>query len=185
MTIDVTAVNDAPQGADNSVNTLEDTAYIFVAADFGLTDPNDSPGQHCWRYKYHDSCPAPAALPDNGVAVQRGSVCHRWPTSPPASSCSPRLPMPTARVMQTSPSRCKTTGVPPTVAWTSIPRPHTMTINVASVNDAPTGTNNTVTTNEDTAYTFGTAELGRHRSQRHPGQQSSAAVTYPTWPRAV
>ena len=35
-----------------------------------------------------------------------------------------------------------------------------LTINVANVNDAPAGTNNAVTTNEDTAYTFTTADFG-------------------------
>ena len=37
------------------------------------------------------------------------------------------------------------------------PSPRTMTMNVTSVNDAPVGTNNTVTTLEDTAYTLSTA----------------------------
>ena len=43
MTINVTAVNDAPAGTDNTVTADEDTAYIFAAADFGFTDPNDTP----------------------------------------------------------------------------------------------------------------------------------------------
>ena len=36
---------------------------------------------------------------------------------------------------------------------------NTMTVNVTAVNDAPTGTNNTVTTNEDTQYTFTAANF--------------------------
>ena len=43
MTVNVTAVNDAPAGTNNTVTTLEDTAYTFTAADFGFTDPNDTP----------------------------------------------------------------------------------------------------------------------------------------------
>src|SRR5258707_1862101 len=39
----VTSVNDAPSGANNTVTTNEDTAYTFTAADFGFSDPNDSP----------------------------------------------------------------------------------------------------------------------------------------------
>ena len=38
MTVNVTAVNDAPTGANNTVTTLEDTAYTFAAADFGFSD---------------------------------------------------------------------------------------------------------------------------------------------------
>src|SRR5207249_3078618 len=43
MTVNVTSVNDAPAGTDNTVSTSEDTAYTFTTADFGFTDPNDSP----------------------------------------------------------------------------------------------------------------------------------------------
>ena len=39
----MTSVNDAPSGADKTITMLEDTAYTFSAADFGFTDPNDSP----------------------------------------------------------------------------------------------------------------------------------------------
>ena len=43
MTIDVTAVNDAPAGTNNTVTTLEDAPYIFATADFGFTDPPTRP----------------------------------------------------------------------------------------------------------------------------------------------
>lgn len=39
----VTSVNDAPVGTDKTVTINEDSAYIVTAADFGFTDPNDSP----------------------------------------------------------------------------------------------------------------------------------------------
>jgi len=35
----------------------------------------------------------------------------------------------------------------------------TVTVTINSVNDAPTGTNKTVTTNEDTQYTFTTTDF--------------------------
>ena len=38
MTVDVTPDNDAPTAADNTVVTLEDTAYVFTAADFNFSD---------------------------------------------------------------------------------------------------------------------------------------------------
>ena len=43
MTVNVTAVNDEPAGTDNTVTTNEDTAHTFAAAEFGFTDPNDTP----------------------------------------------------------------------------------------------------------------------------------------------
>ena len=36
-------MNDAPAGTNKTVTTLEDTAYTFASADFGFSDPNDSP----------------------------------------------------------------------------------------------------------------------------------------------
>ena len=38
MTVNVTAVNDAPTSADKAVRTLEDTEYTFSSADFPFTD---------------------------------------------------------------------------------------------------------------------------------------------------
>ncbi len=43
VSITVASVNDAPAGTDNSVTTNEDTDYTFTVADFGFTDPNDTP----------------------------------------------------------------------------------------------------------------------------------------------
>ena len=41
--VTVVAVSDAPQGADHTVGTAEDTAYTFVISDFGFGDAHDSP----------------------------------------------------------------------------------------------------------------------------------------------
>ncbi|HEX7970727.1 MAG TPA: DUF4347 domain-containing protein, partial [Thiobacillus sp.] len=38
MTLNVTAVNDAPTAASNTVTTAEDTAYVFSAANFNFSD---------------------------------------------------------------------------------------------------------------------------------------------------
>jgi hypothetical protein len=38
MTVDVTPVNDAPAGGDNTVTTNEDSSYVFAANEFGFSD---------------------------------------------------------------------------------------------------------------------------------------------------
>src|SRR5205823_377359 len=46
MTVNVTSLNDAPAGADKTVNiqaTPTSAAYTFAQADFGFTDTSDSP----------------------------------------------------------------------------------------------------------------------------------------------
>ena len=71
MTINVTSVNDAPAGTDKTVTTLEDTAYMFTAADFGFSDPNDSPA-NAWLAVKITTLPGAGTLTDNGVAVTAG-----------------------------------------------------------------------------------------------------------------
>src|SRR5438094_855045 len=73
MTINVTSVNDAPVGADTTVSTSEDTAYTFTAANFALTDPNDSPANNLLAVKITTLPSAGSGtLTDNGVAVSAG-----------------------------------------------------------------------------------------------------------------
>ena len=71
ITINVTSVNDAPAGTNKTVTTLEDTAYTFTAADFGFTDPSDSPANTLLAVKI-TTLPAAGTLTNNGVAVTAG-----------------------------------------------------------------------------------------------------------------
>src|SRR5204862_289422 len=43
LTFNVTSVNDAPAGTDNTITINEDIGRVLTAADFGFTDPNDNP----------------------------------------------------------------------------------------------------------------------------------------------
>src|SRR5258705_350830 len=71
MTINVTSVNDAPSGANNTVTTNEDTAYTFTAADFGFNHTNNSPTNALLAVK-NTTLPSEGTLSDNGVAVTLG-----------------------------------------------------------------------------------------------------------------
>src|SRR4029077_11993593 len=68
MTVNVTSVNDAPQGTPKTVTTLEDTAYVFTAADFGFGDPSDSPANALLAVEI-TTLPVTGTLTDNGVVV--------------------------------------------------------------------------------------------------------------------
>src|SRR5205814_661278 len=61
--------------------------------------------------------------------------------------------------------------------------PNTMTIAVANVNDAPAGTTNTVTTNEDTGRAFTAADFGFSDTNDTPAN-AFAAVTITALPAA-
>ncbi|MCI0683115.1 MAG: right-handed parallel beta-helix repeat-containing protein, partial [Gemmataceae bacterium] len=76
-TVDIGAVetavraNNPPAGTDKIVTTDEDTAYTFTAADFGFTDPNDSPADAFLAVKI-TTLPSDGVLKLNGVAVTAG-----------------------------------------------------------------------------------------------------------------
>ena len=71
VTIDVTSVNDAPTGTDNTVITLEDTAYTFQVADFGFSDVNDN---NNFANIIIDQLPLAGNLTVTGVAVTAGQT---------------------------------------------------------------------------------------------------------------
>lgn len=68
ITFNVTSVNDAPAGANKTVGVVKDTVYTFSIADFGYSDPNDSPGNGLQLVRIV-SLPALGALTNNNVAV--------------------------------------------------------------------------------------------------------------------
>ena len=156
--ITVNSVNDAPVGTNKTVTTNEDTAYTFATADFGFTDPSDSPANALTAVKI-STIPAAGSLTLSGVGVSVGqtvSVANitagNLKFTPAANANGAGYASFTFQVQDNGGTA--NGGVDLDVT------PRTMTVNVTAVNDAPVGTNKTVTTNEDTAYTFATADFG-------------------------
>jgi Bacterial Ig domain/Calx-beta domain len=145
----VNAANDPPAGTDNTVSTAEDTAYTFTAADFGFTDPNDSPPNTLLAVKI-TTLPGLGTLTNNNVAVNAGDFI------PVADINGGLLKFTPAADGNGSPYTTFTFQVQDNGGGTDLdPTPNTMTINVTAVNDAPV---NTVpgpqSTTEDTAKVF-------------------------------
>ena len=80
MTINVTSVNDAPIGTIATVTTLEDTAYTFTTADFGFTDPGDSPANNLLAVKI-TLLPTAGTLKDNPEPLSHSASLSRSQTS--------------------------------------------------------------------------------------------------------
>jgi hypothetical protein len=71
MTLNVSWVNQPPVGHDNTVSTQHDTPYVFAAADFGFSDPNNpTPGN--FLAVEITTLPITGTLTLNGVAVSAG-----------------------------------------------------------------------------------------------------------------
>src|SRR5207248_1153986 len=71
MTVNVTSVNDAPQGTTHTVTTLEDAAYTFTTSDLGFSDPGDNPTDALLAVEI-TMLPGNGTLTDDGVAVTAG-----------------------------------------------------------------------------------------------------------------
>jgi hypothetical protein len=158
MNIDVTPVNDAPQGPNNSVTTLEDAAYTFAAADFGFSDPVDSSANALLAVKV-TMLPGAGSLTDNGVAVSAGQFVSvtdinsgKLIFTPGANANGSSYASFTFQVQDNGGTVNGGVDLDPSAG--------TMTIDVTAVDDAPAGTNSTVTTLEDTSYTFSAVDFG-------------------------
>ncbi|MGL4637889.1 MAG: Ig-like domain-containing protein [Beijerinckiaceae bacterium] len=69
----VQSVNDAPEGTDKTISLAEDGTYTFTAADFGFTDPNDTPA-NTFHQLVIKSLPANGTLRLSGTAVANGDI---------------------------------------------------------------------------------------------------------------
>ena len=181
LTVDVTSINDAPAGTDNTVTTLEDTQYTFAAVDFGFTDPNDSPADALAAVRI-TTVPGAGSLKLSGVAVTAGqsvSVANinagNLKFAPVANANGAAYTSFTFQVQDDG----GTAGGGVDLDASA----NTLSVDVTSVNDAPAGTDNTVTTGEDTQYTFAAADFGFTDPNDSPANALSA-VTITTVPGA-
>src|SRR5579862_8331962 len=159
MVINVTPVNDAPGGTDNAVATTVNQAYTFQAADFGFSDPNDTPANTLLAVEV-TTLPGSGTLSDNGAAVTAGQFISAADINAgqlvftPATNASGSASF-TFQVQDSGGTANGGVNLDPT--------PNTITVNVgvvAPINSAPSGNDNAVTTNEDQAYTFHAADFG-------------------------
>src|SRR5207249_3501992 len=158
LTINVTSVNDAPAGTNGSVTTDEDTQYVFDATDFGFTDPLDSPANSLLAVKV-TTLPGAGTLKDNNVAVTAGQFVSvadinggKLTFDPAANANGTGYASFTFQVQDNGGTAHSGVDLDQS--------PNTLTINVTSVNDAPAGTNGSVTTDEDTQYVFDATDFG-------------------------
>ena len=156
MTLAVTAVNDAPSGADKTVTILEDASYALAAADFGFTDALD--GNLLAAVKIA-TLPVNGSLKLNGVAVTAAQ-------SVSAADIAAGLLVYTPALNGNGTGHANFTfqvqdnGGTTNSGVDLDQSANTITFNVTSVNDAPSGADKTITSNEDAIYTLAAADFG-------------------------
>ncbi len=147
LTVDVTPVNDTPTAADNTVTTSEDTAYVFTAADFNFSDID---GDSLASVRI-SALATLGTLQLSGVDVILNQVISRADID--AGNLT-FVPVPDANGVGYA-----SFGFVVSDGALEASVPGTVTVNVTAVNDAPTALDNTVTTDEDTPYTFTAADF--------------------------
>jgi hypothetical protein len=158
ITIDVTPVNDAPAGANNTIVINEDTSRTLAVGDFGLTDPFDSPPNILVNVKV-TAAPLAGSLKDNGVTVVTGNLISRADLLANEVVYAPDQNA-NGSPYATFGFQVQDNGGTANGGINLDPSPNAMTINVTPVNDAPAGTNRTITINEDTSRTLLVGDFG-------------------------
>ncbi len=158
ITIDVGPVNNAPSGANKTIGILEDAPYTLLAVDFGFSDTNDSPADLLYAVKI-------TALPGAGTLRSNGATFVAGTFIPVADITGNKLTFTPAANASGSPHATFTFQVQDDGGTVSggvdlDQSANTFTINVTARNDAPSGTNKTVTTTEEVAYTLVQADFG-------------------------
>jgi VCBS repeat-containing protein len=181
VALTVTSANDAPVGTNNTVTTSEDTPYVFGAADFGFSDPNDTPANSLLAVKI-TNLPGAGSLINNGAAVVAGQSITLADITGGKLQFAPALNANGAGYASFT-FQVQDDGGTANGGADTDSTPRTMTIDVTPVNDAPAGANNTVITNEDTPYVFGAGDFGFSDPNDSPAN-TLAAVTITSLPTA-
>ena len=143
LTISVTDVNDsgvgnnAPSGNDGTAFAIEDTEYVFTTADFGFSDAGDDP-PHALDAVLMTSLPTAGSLRLDGVAVSAGQIVLA--TDIAANRLSFIAAAHANGIAYTSLQfQVRDDGGTADGGIDLDPTPNTLVIDVAAVNDEPTG----------------------------------------------
>ena len=142
----VTALNDAPTAADNTLTINEDGSHTFSASDFGFSDIDTGDTLSSITIK---TLPAAGSLTLNGSAVTANQVIT-------AADIPNLVFAPAANANGTNYANIGFTVSDGSLSSST----QTLGFNVTAVNDAPTAADNTLTINEDGSHTFSASDFG-------------------------
>ncbi|MHC5542532.1 Ig-like domain-containing protein, partial [Singulisphaera rosea] len=158
MYVTITSVNDAPVGIAKAVTILEDTTYTFTIADFGFSDPNDNPA-NAFGYIVVSNIPTTPGLTLAGAPLTNGQVITTYDLADGKLKFQPPANAAGGSYIKFS-FQVRDNGGTANGGVNTDPIPRSMYVTVTPVNDAPVGTSKTVTTLEDSSYTFGVNDFG-------------------------
>jgi hypothetical protein len=137
---------------------VENTAYIFKAADFGFTDPNDSPPNTLLAVKFV-LLPNAGTLTDNGIAVTVNQFVSAADIGAGKLHFTPNLNLVGGPFFLCK-FQVQDNGGTANGGVNLDPNPKVLDIGISKVNHAPVGTSGTVSSAKNTTYTFKTSDFG-------------------------
>ena len=140
IAVTVTNVNEAPAGADGTVTTAEDTAYVLKTTDFGFGDPDAAASLAAVRIT---GLPGAGTLTLNNVAVTLNQDIAVAQIAAGLLVFTPAANANGASYAQI--------GFAVSDGALLDPTPDTLTINVTAVNDAPVAGNDALVATQDQA----------------------------------
>ena len=151
ITVNVTGVNDPPVGASKVINLNEDGLHAFQASDFGFADPLDNPPN-----QFASLIILAAPAPNLGELRFQNVAQSTFPLTISAGQINQLSFVPSSDVSGNASFsfRVQDSGGTANGGSDTSVAPATITLSIASVNDAPNGANSTVTTLEDQPKTF-------------------------------
>ena len=169
ITLNVTAVNDPPTAADNTVATAEDTPYTFTAGDFNFSDADT--GDALASVKI-------VSLPTAGTLALDSATVTTNRSVPKADIDGGRLRFTPAA--NASGNAYASFAFKVNDGTEDSAANYNMTINVTAANDPPTAADKTVTTAEDNAYTFTAGDFNFSDADTGDALASVKIVSLPT-----
>ncbi|MFM8332888.1 MAG: hypothetical protein ACKN9T_14485, partial [Candidatus Methylumidiphilus sp.] len=148
------AFNHAPAGTDKTVAAVGGNVYTITAADFGFTDPGDTPAHTLLAVKI-TTLPGAGLLKLNGVAVTAGQLVSATDIAANKLTFTPAASGGASFTFQV-----RDNGGTPNGGVDLDPTANRLTFSAVPINDAPTGADKLITALEDTAYTLQTADFG-------------------------
>ena len=166
MTFNVSAINDAPLAANNTLTLDEDASHTFTASEFGFSDVDTDNSLQSIKI---NSLPAAGTLTLSGSTVSANQVIN-------TADIANLVFTPVANANGASYASFQFSVNDGTVDSS----PSTITFDVTAVNDAPVASDNTLTLDEDSSHTFTASEFGFTDIDTGDSLQSVKITSLPT-----
>ena len=181
LDVNIAHVNHAPVGTSGTVTAPQNTPYTLKSADFGFTDPNDSPANSLAAVKFV-LLPNSGTLTDNGVAVTLNQFVSATDINAGKLVFTPKTNLVGGPYFMCK-FQVQDNGGTANGGVNLDPSPKILDVNIVHVNHAPVGTSGTVTALQNTPYTLKSTDFGFTDPNDNP-PNSLAAVKFVLLPNS-